>query len=372
MAACPVCHGTDLQEIAPGYYECHSYNDARDGTCRERFQVSGMPHQPAIYCGCGTFAIGRCVECKRPICGDHSQLTDSGRLCGDHYATLIKQQNAPRGDDAVAVAGRLIDTFLEVMRAAGNPGAEVEMQSGGHSATLFGGRRRATRRFPEPTWRMGVYRWLSVSGAMVERREWEGTGDLTPPPPDFFYPPYREPMAFARGNIQYAIDSLCDSIERHLLEHRLVWPSEGGKPERLEVATLSLPTPDEAELDAAITSFYHAISAANYAGATHVHWYQDRGGKPGYLIGEARSTGMSGGHQTPLIITTEGSLLARLPHSSTGQLEEFSGPYIRQAIFRILEQWKVAEDLRVGMLRVLARHQIEPPTDAWRLSPYLR
>jgi hypothetical protein len=36
-------------------------------------------------CACGTFAVGLCKECSRPICGIHSGMWEGVRLCGDHY-----------------------------------------------------------------------------------------------------------------------------------------------------------------------------------------------------------------------------------------------------------------------------------------------
>ena len=36
-------------------------------------------------CACGTFAVGLCKECSRPICGTHSGMWEIVRLCGDHY-----------------------------------------------------------------------------------------------------------------------------------------------------------------------------------------------------------------------------------------------------------------------------------------------
>lgn len=35
------------------------------------------------FCECGTGAIGRCANDKRPVCGDHSQLRSDRRLCMD-------------------------------------------------------------------------------------------------------------------------------------------------------------------------------------------------------------------------------------------------------------------------------------------------
>lgn len=35
-------------------------------------------------CHCGTFAVGRCNECRNLVCGDHSALVDDYRVCDHH------------------------------------------------------------------------------------------------------------------------------------------------------------------------------------------------------------------------------------------------------------------------------------------------
>lgn len=40
---------------------------------------------PGPICVCGTFAVGLCKECSRPICGIHSGMWEGVRLCYDHY-----------------------------------------------------------------------------------------------------------------------------------------------------------------------------------------------------------------------------------------------------------------------------------------------
>lgn len=37
-------------------------------------------------CECGTFAVGRCAECREPVCGRHSAMHDEQLLCREHAA----------------------------------------------------------------------------------------------------------------------------------------------------------------------------------------------------------------------------------------------------------------------------------------------
>jgi hypothetical protein len=48
----------------------------------------------AAICDCGTFAIGMCVQCGRPVCGDHSQLVDGRRICLACLGARAKQAAA--------------------------------------------------------------------------------------------------------------------------------------------------------------------------------------------------------------------------------------------------------------------------------------
>lgn len=91
MSMCPVCGGSRRVPIASGYWECANVVVAGfqgsipiERICGNRYQDgSGLPADPCD-CGqpCGTYSIGRCVTCARPTCGDHSRMTEQGRLCG--------------------------------------------------------------------------------------------------------------------------------------------------------------------------------------------------------------------------------------------------------------------------------------------------
>jgi hypothetical protein len=65
----------------------------------------------------GTFAIGLCADCGKPVCGDHSRLYQDRRLC-------IRDVRAREEAAALAAAeARLTpEKFLALAAAAGNPG----------------------------------------------------------------------------------------------------------------------------------------------------------------------------------------------------------------------------------------------------------
>ena len=123
--ACPHCGGSEREPIAPGYWRCTSSHTTAGmqvgpmpGTPQwagivgpqltRGFVVCGHEYQEAApaggdasaMCECGTFAIGQCAECSRPVCGSHSKLVDGRRLCeadvADHAA---ETQAAQRLDD---------------------------------------------------------------------------------------------------------------------------------------------------------------------------------------------------------------------------------------------------------------------------------
>jgi hypothetical protein len=116
---CPSCGGTQREAIAPGYWRCTStvatvnaapgpgaanpaYGPAVIG--REEHRVCGFTYQEGTRtlnqlceCGsngrCGTFAVGRCVECDRFVCGDHSARHDDQRLCREHWRAAMSRQS---------------------------------------------------------------------------------------------------------------------------------------------------------------------------------------------------------------------------------------------------------------------------------------
>ncbi len=150
--SCPVCKGTDRRQIGPGYFECtpqRAYETEGPGfqtpgagppvivryrECGTRFQ-EGSASSSAV-CSCGTFAIGMCGDCGRPVCGDHSALVAGRRLCDDEIARISQERAAEEEQEraALALAGQqqrehqqalrnVVPDFLRAMNSSGNPGA---------------------------------------------------------------------------------------------------------------------------------------------------------------------------------------------------------------------------------------------------------
>lgn len=93
QVACPSCGGFELNSIAPGYWRCHSYTTALEidgfGSQSPRHVACGHEFQTAAegstnpLCSCGTQSIGRCSDCQRWVCGNHSVVQDGRRRCTD-------------------------------------------------------------------------------------------------------------------------------------------------------------------------------------------------------------------------------------------------------------------------------------------------
>jgi hypothetical protein len=87
MPVCPNCGGADATELAPGYWRCDSYRD--EDFCGHHYQVGGAALTSAQpLCECGTFAVGKCAECGKWVCGSHSGIPywEGRRLCDQHRA----------------------------------------------------------------------------------------------------------------------------------------------------------------------------------------------------------------------------------------------------------------------------------------------
>jgi hypothetical protein len=110
---CPACGGASLRELTPGFYECMSPIDAwispgvasstgwphGSRPCGHRFQVGlALATEP---CWCGRHSIGRCRDCKRPLCGLHG--TAGGELlCGECLTARADRQRAKEAEATVA------------------------------------------------------------------------------------------------------------------------------------------------------------------------------------------------------------------------------------------------------------------------------
>jgi len=155
MSNCPRCGGGDALEVAPGFRECVSIiveehavlmpdpADLRlmrpmpqrvDRRCGHRYQVGGSASGGQL-CACGTFAIGRCIDCETFVCGDHSALQDGGRRCADHHAVaraVAREAAEAAKRQEEALPSRTVVAFLKAMTDAGDPGT-IELWAERHS-----------------------------------------------------------------------------------------------------------------------------------------------------------------------------------------------------------------------------------------------
>jgi hypothetical protein len=117
--ACPVCGATVREEIAPGFWRCLGEridvvehggpgltNPAlgpgvirreRWVPCLAEYQEGDGLSTPE--CRCGTFAVGRCADCRRFVCGSCSGMLNGRRLCSED---LARRQAAIRAERAAA------------------------------------------------------------------------------------------------------------------------------------------------------------------------------------------------------------------------------------------------------------------------------
>lgn len=108
--SCPRCQGTARQVLAPNWFECETevpftvrqvvpepgslpgsgrmvqVTRTEYRRCGHRYQEgapSGMTDPPSCFI-CGTFAVGRCADCNRFVCGLDSERIDDRLVCPEH------------------------------------------------------------------------------------------------------------------------------------------------------------------------------------------------------------------------------------------------------------------------------------------------
>lgn len=115
---CPTCGGTRRKQIAPNYWECRSpiqipipgppsegafATQIIEEPCGHRYSSGAMIVGP--QCLCMTYAIGQCTTCSKHVCGDHSVVAGSRRLCiacaASEQAQAAQEQQR-RADQAAA------------------------------------------------------------------------------------------------------------------------------------------------------------------------------------------------------------------------------------------------------------------------------
>lgn len=167
--ACPTCGGTDREAIAPGYYRCTTavrlptrpdplddYGPSRVAEyapCGIEYQ-EGVNSQPTDACACGTFAIGRCAICGRPVCGTHSRVADV-RLCLDDLAVREQERREAAGAEERRRAEHVARTDASIVRLA-----RQLFQLRPDGGILSDGRRGPLHRL----WPIGRFPWSFMIG----------------------------------------------------------------------------------------------------------------------------------------------------------------------------------------------------------------
>jgi hypothetical protein len=275
----------------------------------------------------------------------------------------------------------ILDVFVETMNATGNPGAERRVLSGGFRKPIlgFGAGKPATRRLPEPIWSIGGVGWISTSGAFVEPRPWEGSGVLTPPEPDLFYPPYREPIViFNFADAPVAAHKVAEGIGEWLTQEGLGWPTDAPSLTTSIRGTgfrhqsyASLSAADTTEL---VAGFYEVVRAAGSPGLERPMWDGKKLPVRGWKIADAWGHGRSADRIAPVVVTETGTVFTKGPRSGPREFKEFRGEHIGKVIAALgpVTGQDQSKDLRLGMLQILGRYQLEWPSSAPELSPHLR
>lgn len=112
---CRQCGSADVTEFKAGTYVC--------GHCEAVFKH--IDQSGTATCACGTFAVGRCAECRIPICSDCSRRVGSVRLCSEHALAAAFEATKP---------ARMAARAAKLQRAAEAP------ELTGLASRLHGGR----------------------------------------------------------------------------------------------------------------------------------------------------------------------------------------------------------------------------------------
>lgn len=272
-----------------------------------------------------------------------------------------------------AIAKRMrevLDTFVETMNAAGNPGAERRVQKASPRAGFLG-QIQSTRRMPEATWNLRGTT-ITVSGALLEEQIWLST--RKPPPPDLFRTPYREAIIAHRSWI--ALQDICEAIEECLLENLVRWPADGPKLKG-NTQESTYRDLDRPGLEIMLKVFFTAMRTADNPGAAPLHRRSPFGReqvpvrKPGWWIAHV---GTERGGSGPIILTADGGVVTR--SSAHGEVKEYPDDFAVEALANFRREMVNAETvfdapLRLGLLRTLGRNEVPAPRDSTAVSPHL-
>jgi len=86
-------------------------------------QAQAQQGAEMVVCECGDLAVGKCVDCMKPVCVRHSRIHDDHRLCADHAPVIVvnpEPEDAPLGwNDRIA---RSRERQADWLVARSNPG----------------------------------------------------------------------------------------------------------------------------------------------------------------------------------------------------------------------------------------------------------
>jgi hypothetical protein len=113
---CPECAGRERRLLSPGFYECTSQKligekligvvppgQAGAGPAgvpvyEPEYVVCGFRYQEGTasiggpQCACGMYAVGTCVICSVPVCGQHANMLNNRVLCPEHAREEAKAE----------------------------------------------------------------------------------------------------------------------------------------------------------------------------------------------------------------------------------------------------------------------------------------
>ena len=83
--------------------------------CGHRYQA-GTPVTTQV-CSCGTFALGLCQDCGAPVCGDHSRMVSSHRIC----KSCAQARQVRQADEDRLSARSAVDSVVDAIRGKPDP-----------------------------------------------------------------------------------------------------------------------------------------------------------------------------------------------------------------------------------------------------------
>lgn len=147
---CPNCGGNSREVIAPGFWLCTSPIPV--GTpgpgllglpgppvahimtpCGKEYQEVDADMGPTPLCSCGTYSIGQCMTCRRPVCGSRtcSTVRTGRRVCTACHAEEVRVESTRLAVEREEVRGaeeRSHKTAVDRQRALYGPEAPIRQR----------------------------------------------------------------------------------------------------------------------------------------------------------------------------------------------------------------------------------------------------